>query len=89
MILNSFLVLVQGWSSFKGKFQAVNFVSLYIELPVMLLMFVAWKLWRRTKFVKLEDMDFETDVFTPEPEEEEKLGAPWQRKSKGVLNWLF
>ncbi|KAI9170563.1 amino acid permease [Paramyrothecium foliicola] len=37
VILNSFLVLVQGWSCFSPRFNAVDFVSYYIELPVMLL----------------------------------------------------
>ncbi|KAH8712375.1 putative amino-acid permease PB1C11.02 [Beauveria bassiana] len=91
VILNSFLVLVQGWSSFKGGFHAVDFVSLYVELPVMLLMFLAWKFLKRTKFVKAEEMDLETDVYSPELDEEddEYSGPAWRSRSKKVLNWLF
>lgn len=40
------MVLVQGWSSFS-PFSAVDFVSLYIEIPVMIVMYVAWMLIKR------------------------------------------
>ncbi|ATY67385.1 Amino acid polyamine transporter I [Cordyceps militaris] len=88
VILNSFLVLVQGWTSFKDGFHAVDFVSLYVELPVMLIMFLGWKFYKRTKFVKAEEMDLETDVYHDEPEEE-NLAPAWQSRTKKVLNWLF
>jgi amino acid transporter, AAT family len=87
VILNSFLILVQGWSCFSPKFDGVSFVSYYIELPVMLIMIVAWKLIKRTKFVRLDEMDLETDVHTAEEMEEEKTG--WQAKAKSAFTWLF
>lgn len=59
--LNSVLVLVQGWTAFSPSFGAVDFVSYYIELAIMVVMFVAWKLIKRTKIVKLEEMDLVTD----------------------------
>ncbi len=90
VILNSFLVLVQGWSCFSPKFNAVDFVSLYIELPVMLVMFVGWKLYKRTKFVSLDEMDLETDVYVPEDDGNLKpTVAGWRRKLKTVSNWFF
>ena len=87
MILNSFLVLVQGWSCFSPKFDGVSFVSFYIELPVMFIMIVAWKVLKKTKYVKLEEMDLETDVHTVEEVMIEETG--WRSKAKGVLTWLF
>lgn len=100
--LNSFLVLVQGWSCFSPSFQPVDFVSFYIEIPVMIVMFVAWKLVKRTKFVKLHEMDLVTDRFDYGMTEEErekalheaKLGdwsqsQGWKAKMKFVGNWLF
>lgn len=57
----------------------------------MLLMFVVWKLVKRTKFVKLEEMDLETDVYTVdedhELEPEDEKG--WKGKAKTVLTWFF
>lgn len=63
VILNGFIILVQGWSSFSPKFNAVNFVSLYIQLPVMLIIFITWKLVKGTKLVSLKDMDLLTDRY--------------------------
>jgi AAT family amino acid transporter len=40
-------IAVQGWSSFSPSFDAVDFVSLYIEIPLMIVMFVGWVVFRR------------------------------------------
>jgi len=102
VVLSSFLVLVQGWSCFSPEFQVVDFVSFYIELPIMLIMFVGWKLLKKTKWVKPEEMDLVTDRFdqgmTTE-EREEALGAAklssWSSektvlgKAKCIAQWLF
>ncbi|EJF57625.1 hypothetical protein DICSQDRAFT_140179 [Dichomitus squalens LYAD-421 SS1] len=41
------IIIVQGWSSVIPKFSAVDFVSFYIEIPVMLVMYLLWMLiWR-------------------------------------------
>jgi AAT family amino acid transporter len=61
--LNIVLILVQGWSCFSPSFQAVDFVSFYIEIPVMIVMFLAWKLVKRTRFVHLDEMDLVTDRY--------------------------
>jgi AAT family amino acid transporter len=100
--LSSFLVLVQGWSCFSPSFKAVDFVSFYIELPVMLVMFVGWKFLKRTKWVKPEDMDLVTDRFdqgmTTEEREEALMAAKmaqwtgekgWKAKAKYIAQWLF
>ncbi|OBT52061.1 hypothetical protein VE04_08060 [Pseudogymnoascus sp. 24MN13] len=86
----SFLVLVQGWSCFSPRFNAVDFVSFYIELPVMLLMFVGWKLLKKTKIVGLKEMDLVTDVYHPEPGEVDRDAAVgWKGKARAVLRWIF
>lgn len=38
---------MQGWSSFTPTFVAVDFVSFYIEIPVMIVMYVGWVLLKR------------------------------------------
>jgi amino acid transporter, AAT family len=49
----------------------VSFLSFYIELPVMLLFYVAWKLrWRRPA-VDLATVDLHTDEYTESAEEQE------------------
>lgn len=80
------LILVQGWSCFSPTFQPVDFVSYYIEIAIMLVMFVGWKLIKRTKYVRLDEMDLETDRYTFIPQErddaaEMDLGPQTQAQS--------
>ena len=88
MFLNSFLVLIQGWSCFSPHFDGVSFVSFYIELPVMLIMFVVWKLIKKTKFVKLEEMDLVTDVYVAD-EDDLRDEKSWQSRGKRIFNWIL
>ena len=88
VILNCFIVLVQGWSCFSPTFDPVSFVSFYLEIPVMIIMFIAWKLIKKTKIVRLEDMDLQTDVHYAEHTEEAKPKG-WKTKLKHALVWLF
>ncbi|RDB24776.1 putative amino-acid permease PB1C11.02 [Hypsizygus marmoreus] len=42
-----FMIIVQGWSSVIPKFIGVDFVSYYIEIPIMLVMFIVWMVLKR------------------------------------------
>lgn len=68
----------------------------------MLVMFVAWKVWKRTRFVKLDEMDLVTDRFDTgmtHEEREKALSAAkmgqwsaedsWKGKLKCIGQWLF
>ncbi|KAK9562524.1 Basic amino-acid permease [Aspergillus fumigatus] len=72
--LNIVLILVQGWSCFSPSFQAVDFVSFYIEIPIMIVMFLAWKLVKQTRFVHLDEMDLVTDRYDLNAEHAESDG---------------
>lgn len=61
--LNVVLVLVQGWKCFSPHFKGLDFVSYYIEIAVMIVMFLAWKLFKRTHFVRRSEMDLRTDRY--------------------------
>jgi AAT family amino acid transporter len=86
IVLNVFIVLVQGWSSFSPKFGAVDFVSFYLELPVFVLMIVGWKLLKRTKLRRASEMDLETDVYTKDDMEPVEEG--WKGKTKRIGTWF-
>lgn len=86
VILNTFILLVQGWTCFTPKFDAVNFVSFYIELPVMLLLFVIRKVWKKTKAARISTMDLDTDAMTISDVDEEN---PPKDKMERILNWFF
>ena len=91
VVLNSFLVLVQGWSCFSPSFNAVNFVSLYVELPIMLVMYLGWKVLKRTKVVKLLEMDLETDTYPVErldPALEAEKSA-WRERAYSIWRWVL
>ncbi|KAI4106913.1 MAG: hypothetical protein L6R37_001912 [Teloschistes peruensis] len=91
VILNIFLVLVQGWSSFSPSFDVVTFFSLYIELPVMVFMYIGWKLLKRTEIVKLREMDLETDTYPVEkldPIDEAKRSR-WKAKAYDFWRWVL
>jgi AAT family amino acid transporter len=86
IVLNSFIVLVQGWSCFSPTFSAVDFVSYYIELPIFALMFVVWKFVKKTKFQRSHEMDLVTDVYTKDDIEPEEKG--WKGHGKRIGTWL-
>ncbi|KAI5310889.1 hypothetical protein KEM55_004144 [Ascosphaera atra] len=98
IFLNTVIILVQGWSCFSPTFRVVSFISLYIELPIMVIMMIGWKLFKRTKYVKLEEMDLSTDRYvcdiggTISEDVESKI--PWKgfglrRKAKTAGMWIF
>ncbi|CCF58822.1 hypothetical protein KAFR_0F02250 [Kazachstania africana CBS 2517] len=63
----TFIILVQGWSSF-APWNVSNFFSVYIELFVFPFCFIIWWLYKRDPFVKCKDMDFVTDKYVPSQE---------------------
>jgi amino acid transporter, AAT family len=80
--LNSVLVLVQGWSCFSPTFSGVDFVSFYIEIPIMVVMFVFWKVVKRTRFVRLHEADLITDRYDLHPDYKGRQGS---RNEQGEL----
>lgn len=90
IILNTVLVLVQGWSCFSPSFKAVDFVSMYVEIPIMVVMFVVWKLFRRTRWVRLHEMDLVTDRYDSGQEQEQEqeqldsLGSGFELDTNGI-----
>ncbi|KAL8810652.1 MAG: hypothetical protein Q9200_002406 [Gallowayella weberi] len=89
VILNSFLVLVQGWSSFSPSFSAVTFASLYIELPIMFVMYLGWKLLKRTTIVSLREMDLETDTYPADILIYKQERGAWREKAYNVWRWVL
>jgi len=71
---NIFLALVQGWTTLS-PFNAGNFVDAYILLPLFPIIFVGYKLWAKTRWWRLEEIDLDEgrrrDVDWKEEEVEE------------------
>ena len=52
---------VQGWSSFIPVFSPLDFVTYYIELPVMLVLYTYWLFTHRTSRTA-QDVNIATDM---------------------------
>ncbi|CUM64878.1 uncharacterized protein PRCAT00002494001 [Priceomyces carsonii] len=72
-IFVAFVILVQGWSSFS-PFSANDFFKSYVELAVFPLTFAIWWVIKKgkDKFVKFEDMDFDSDRYFETEEDKEE-----------------
>ncbi|QKX63274.1 uncharacterized protein TRUGW13939_10443 [Talaromyces rugulosus] len=70
---------------FPGKFGAKSFIPPYIDIPIFACLFLGYKIIYRTKFVKLEEMDF----FSGK-EEADQLEETWEEpKPRNVLERMW
>lgn len=74
---NIFLVFFQGYTCFLNPFSATDFVINYIMLPAFALFLIIYKLWNKTKWVRLEDMDIWTGRREYVDEEESVKERRW------------
>jgi amino acid transporter len=57
------ITLFQGWTVFvHGGWDLEEFFTSYFGLALVAVIFVAWKLYHKTKFVKLEDIDLTSRI---------------------------
>lgn len=79
VIINVFLVIISGYTTVIGTFDAVDFVFNYIVLVIFAALFIFWKLYKKTKWVKLEEIDLVSgrrdDLCALEAEDVEQEGA--------------
>jgi amino acid permease len=66
-----------------------------LALPIILVLFIGWKLWKKTEFVRLSEIDLltgrrEMDLAAAKAEERaEKAAWPvWKKYSPG-LKWAY
>lgn len=72
---------------FPGRFSAKSFIPPYINIPIFLTLFFGYKIIKRTKFVKVEDMDLWSGKA-----EIDRLEPTWEVvKPKNFLHriWLW
>lgn len=82
LIFVTFIILVQGWSTF-APFNISDFFQTYLEVGIFPLCFIFWWLYKKgkDKFIKVNDMDFETDRYM-ETEEEREINQ-YEERLKG------
>lgn len=81
LVLNSFLALIQGWSTFK-PFLAKDFVDAYILLPFFFVLVAFLKLVNKTKWVHLATADLDSGRRSDLDVSEVK--KPWFKRSSAV-----
>ncbi|KAK4706089.1 hypothetical protein P7C70_g96, partial [Phenoliferia sp. Uapishka_3] len=84
----SVIILVQGWSAFEHKFDAVSFVANYIELPIFLLLYVVWRVVKRVKTPSLAQIDLDSGRYYDGAEDEED-NAKIEQRRRGKCGWLW
>ncbi|KAL1983279.1 hypothetical protein VTN96DRAFT_301 [Rasamsonia emersonii] len=84
---NIFLVFFQGYTAFLSPFSPQNFVINYILLPVFVLFVVVYKFWKKTRWVKLEEMDIWTGrrEFPTSEELPDKKPSRWLTKVREII----
>jgi amino acid transporter len=74
VIFSSTIAFFNGFDCFfPGKFSAKSFIPPYIDIPIFACLFLGYKIVKRTKFVKLGEMDF----FSGK-EEADRLEETWE-----------
>ncbi len=88
VIFVSVIILVQGWASFS-PWDVSSFFSNYVELLVFPACFAFWWSFKKgkDKFVKYEDMDFETDRYFMT--EEELADVEYSKELKGFAKFKY
>ncbi|ELU44206.1 amino acid transporter [Rhizoctonia solani AG-1 IA] len=88
-----FLVLLfNGFTVFlRGNWDVTVFLAAYICIPIFVVFYLYWKIAKRTKWVRLEDIDFVTgrrELDEVAEQEEARYQAPkgfWQK----LWDWMF
>jgi amino acid transporter len=74
VIFSSTVAFFNGFDAFfPGHFSAKTFVPPYVDIPIFLCLFLGYKIIKKTKFVKIEDMDLWSGK-----EEADQLESTWE-----------
>ncbi|KAI8580116.1 hypothetical protein K450DRAFT_280112 [Umbelopsis ramanniana AG] len=92
--LNIIMLFIQGWSSFS-PFNVSSFFSAYVSVLFFVILFAYHKIANKTKWVKLSEMDLDTDYFHPPPDQDdlddtERNNVPkWRAWMTKVSGWIM
>ncbi|PWN42661.1 amino acid permease [Ceraceosorus guamensis] len=82
------VLLTNGWKVFtKGHWSPSDFVSAYVDIPLVLTVFALWKCLKRTRHVKLDEIPIlealnEIQEFNGD---DENVARGWKR----AISWLW
>ncbi|KAG5634833.1 hypothetical protein H0H81_000562 [Sphagnurus paluster] len=82
----AFFTLVTGLEVFFD-FTAAEFLTSYINIPIFAVLYIGYKVYKRTKIWQPEEMDFVTGIPTLEETDAPKI--PPKNGWEKFANWLF
>ncbi|KAA8904672.1 amino acid permease [Sphaerosporella brunnea] len=82
---NVFLVFFQGYTAFLNPFNSTAFVTNYILIPVFVMFVVGYKVWNKTKYVNLLDIDLHSGRRPEIPQEMKRRGE----ETAVARNWAL
>ncbi|KAJ2801774.1 hypothetical protein H4R21_002672 [Coemansia helicoidea] len=87
--LLAIIIIGQGYGTIWPEFNAVSFVSTYLALPLFLIVWLVWKYTKKTKWVKLADVDLISGSLLELERngEIQVFDEPDERKWKKYLRW--
>ncbi|KAJ5852760.1 uncharacterized protein N7529_012145 [Penicillium soppii] len=86
IFFSSTVAFFNGFDAFfPGHFSAKSLIPPYIDIPIFLCLFLGYKIIKRTKFVKIEDMDLLSGK-----EEADRLESTWEEpKPRNLLERIW
>lgn len=84
--------MVQTYSVTVPRFVLVDFLSLYLQVPMFFIFYFGWKLWRGSKTVDLKTVDIQADQYKADSETQAFLDeeeAHRQARIHGNRGWLW
>ncbi|KAF8628718.1 hypothetical protein AX17_005940 [Amanita inopinata Kibby_2008] len=82
----AFFILINGFEVFF-KFNVSDFFTSYINIVIFFGLYIGWKIYKRTSFWKVEEMDFVTGI--PSVEETEMPEVPPKNILERIAGVLF
>ncbi|KAK4687350.1 hypothetical protein P7C73_g2767, partial [Tremellales sp. Uapishka_1] len=76
------LLLTNGYTVFtKGGWDTATFITAYLDIGLVAVAFVAWKIIKRTRLVKLEELPLQAilDHIDANPEEDDTPTTGWKK----------
>ncbi|KAI6089696.1 amino acid permease/ SLC12A domain-containing protein [Hypoxylon rubiginosum] len=84
------ILLTNGYGVFiKGHWKFVDFFTAYFTIVFFVVIYLGWKIVKRTPFIKAKDMDFQTGLAEVELHESRLNYKPPAGKYDKAMDWLF
>ncbi|BGP24095.1 Basic amino-acid permease [Rhodotorula toruloides] len=70
IVATTFIILVQGWTVFRGPFNVAGFVANYIELPIFAGLYLFWRFLKGVGTPSLSQIDLDSGRYVQSEDDE-------------------